>query len=143
MAENSTPFWSHLKLEGASLADKRAEIAPSSMTTPNAGVRINANAKPFFDCCSTGSERCSESRRKSSQSRHPVASHCGILAPLPGLDCRPPKPKCVNHFTKNLVSQLTCTHKSCWAILLTLLVVAHVFRSFHPRYTTAWDGGVD
>ena len=42
--------------------------------------------------------------------RHPVAGHGGILAPLPGLDRRPPKPKCVYHFTKNLVSQLTWTH---------------------------------
>jgi len=40
-----------------------------------------------------------------------VAGHCGILAPLPGPDRRPPKPKCVNHFIKILVSQLTWTHR--------------------------------
>jgi len=40
-----------------------------------------------------------------------VADHCGILAPLPGLDPHPPKQKSVNPFSKNLVSQLNCAHK--------------------------------
>ena len=43
-------------------------------------------------------------------SRHPVARHGGILAPLPGTDRHPPKPKCVNHFFQNLVSQLNWPH---------------------------------
>ena len=53
--------------------------------------------------------------RLSSQTRHVVAGHCGILAPLPGIDCRPPKPKtkCVNHSSKMLVSQLSWTHTDC------------------------------
>jgi len=35
-----------------------------------------------------------------------MAGHCRSLAPLPGFDYRPSKPKtkCVNHFTENLVS---------------------------------------
>ena len=49
--------------------------------------------------------------RTSPRSRHPVAGHGGILAPLPGLDRRPPKPKWVNHFSKNLVAKLKNAHK--------------------------------
>jgi transposase InsO family protein len=37
-------------------------------------------------------------------SRHPVARHGGILAPLPGPDRHPSKPKCVNQFSGKLVS---------------------------------------
>ena len=46
--------------------------------------------------------------------RHGVAGHGGSLAPLPGTDCRPPKPetKCVNHFSENMVSQLTRSHNT-------------------------------
>jgi hypothetical protein len=47
----------------------------------------------------------------SAQSRHRLAGHCGILAPLPWLDRHSPKPKCVNHFSKNLVSRLNRPHK--------------------------------
>jgi len=50
------------------------------------------------------------SQRTSTQPRHSVAGHCGILAPLPGPDRRPPKQKCVNHFYKNLVSKLNWPH---------------------------------
>jgi hypothetical protein len=41
-----------------------------------------------------------------------VAGHCGSLAPLPGTDRCPSKPKtkCVNHFSQNMVSQLTRSH---------------------------------
>lgn len=39
-----------------------------------------------------------------------MAGHCGILAPLPGLDRHSPKQKCVNHFSKNLVSKLNWAH---------------------------------
>jgi RHS repeat-associated protein len=49
----------------------------------------------------------------SPQTRHGVAGHCGSLAPLPGTDCCPSKPetKCVNHFSENMVSQLTWSHR--------------------------------
>jgi hypothetical protein len=49
--------------------------------------------------------------------------HRGILAPLPGPDRRPPKPKCVNHFIQKMVSQLTWSHRYwhrfevCWRLL--------------------------
>src|ERR1017187_6663072 len=48
----------------------------------------------------------------SPRTRHVVAGHCGILAPLPGIDRRPSKQetKCVNHFSINMVSQLNWTH---------------------------------
>jgi len=39
-----------------------------------------------------------------------VAGHRGILAPLPGPDRHSPKPKCVNRFAQNLVSQLNSAH---------------------------------
>jgi hypothetical protein len=50
--------------------------------------------------------------RHSPQTRHVVADHGGKLAPLPEADGRPAKPKtkCVNHFAKMLVSQLTGSH---------------------------------
>ena len=57
-----------------------------------------------------------------------MARRGGILAPLPGLDRHPPKPKCVNHFSENLDSQLNSAHKTrfspaAWIIICLVAIL--------------------
>src|SRR6266404_9989678 len=81
--------------------------APSSTTTPTTALDL-APAPNYFPVAAPGfwADDRKHGERTSPPHRHTVASDCGNLAPPPGTDLGPPKPKTksVNHFTDILVS---------------------------------------
>ena len=80
-----------------------------------------------------------DDERFSTRTRTVVAGHRGILGSLSGIDCRPPKPiaKCVNHFSKMLVSQLSWTHNCATSLPREADTIRDLLRNCNaPDFTT-------